>query len=96
MLQSLIDVILPVFLVIGAGYTATRFGYFRETHIDGLMSFTQNFAIPCLLFLAIANLDLGTSFDNDICRILFDVDYVAVPISIGTLITKLGVVGLML
>ncbi len=63
MLQSLIDVILPVFLVIGAGYTATRFGYFRETHIDGLMSFTQNFAIPCLLFLAIANLDLGTSFD---------------------------------
>ncbi len=63
MFQSLIDVILPVFLVIGAGYTATRAGYFQESHIDGLMKFTQGFAIPCLLFLAIANLDLSASFD---------------------------------
>ncbi len=63
MLQSLIDVILPVFLVIGAGYAATRSGYFKEIHVDGLMKFTQGFAIPCLLFLAIAHLDLSASFD---------------------------------
>ena len=63
MLQSLIDVILPVFLVIGSGYAATRLGYFRESHIEGLMKFTQGFAIPCLLFLAIAHLDLSASFD---------------------------------
>ncbi len=63
MLQSLIDVILPVFLVIGAGYTATRSGYFKEAHINGLMRFTQGFAIPCLLFLAIAHLDLSAGFD---------------------------------
>ena len=63
MFQTLIDVILPVFLVIGAGYTATRAGYFTASHIDGLMRFTQNFAIPCLLFYAIANLDLTASFD---------------------------------
>ncbi|WP_170569104.1 AEC family transporter [Ruegeria atlantica] len=63
MLQSLIDVILPVFLVIGAGYAATYLGYFKETHIDGLMKFTQGFAIPCLLFLAIVHLDLSSSFD---------------------------------
>ena len=63
MLQSLIDVILPVFLVIGAGYVATVTGYFKEVHIDGLMKFTQGFAIPCLLFLAIAHLDLSASFD---------------------------------
>ena len=63
MLQSLIDVILPVFLVIGAGYAATRSGYFNEVHVDGLMKFTQGFAIPCLLFLAIAHLDLSASFD---------------------------------
>ena len=63
MLQSLIDVILPVFLVIGAGYTATRTGYFKQAHVDGLMKFTQGFAIPCLLFLAIAHLDLSASFD---------------------------------
>ncbi|MFC3615268.1 AEC family transporter [Lutimaribacter marinistellae] len=63
MFQSLIDVVLPVFLVIGAGYTATLAGYFKPGHIDGLMRFTQNFAIPCLLFNAIASLDLSASFD---------------------------------
>ncbi len=63
MLQNLIDVILPVFLVIGAGYAATSSGYFKEAHVDGLMKFTQGFAIPCLLFLAIAHLDLSASFD---------------------------------
>lgn len=68
MFQTLIDVILPVFLVIGAGYTLTRAQYFTAAHIDGLMRFTQNFAIPCLLFFAIANLDLSASFDP---RMLF-------------------------
>ena len=63
MLQSLINVILPVFLVIGAGYATTRSGYLTETHIEGLMKFTQGFAIPCLLFLAISHLDLSASFD---------------------------------
>ncbi|MCI5095177.1 MAG: AEC family transporter [Rhodobacteraceae bacterium] len=63
MFQSLIDVILPVFLVIGAGYATTRAGYFKFEHIDGIMRFTQGFAIPCLLFRAIANLDLSASFD---------------------------------
>ncbi len=63
MLQSLLDVILPVFLVIGAGYASTRAGYFKQVHVDGLMKFTQGFAIPCLLFLAISHLDLSASFD---------------------------------
>lgn len=62
-MQNLINVILPVFLVLGAGYAATRAGYFKESHIDGLMRFTQAFAIPCLLFLAISHLDLSASFD---------------------------------
>ena len=63
MFETLIDVILPVFLVIGAGYAATRSGYFSAGHVDGLMRFTQSFAIPCLLFHAIATLDLAASFD---------------------------------
>ncbi|NRB17697.1 MAG: AEC family transporter [Rhodobacteraceae bacterium] len=63
MFQNLIDVILPVFLVIGAGYSATRAGYFKQGHVEGLMKFTQSFAIPCLLFRAIANLDIAASFD---------------------------------
>lgn len=63
MFQSLIDVILPVFLVIGAGYVATRTRFFNDAHMDGLMKFAQNFAIPCLLFRAIATLDLSAGFD---------------------------------
>ena len=63
MFSSLIDVILPVFLVIGAGYGATRAGYFTAGHIDGIMRFTQGFAVPCLLFTAISHLDLKASFD---------------------------------
>lgn len=62
-MQALLDVILPVFGVIGMGYLAVRLGWFSDSAVDGLMSFTQNFAIPCLLFSAIARLDLGQSFD---------------------------------
>ena len=62
-MAALIDVILPVFLVIGFGYLAVWKGYFSDAGVDGLMKFTQNFAIPCLLFRAISTLDLGQSFD---------------------------------
>ncbi|MCI2399253.1 AEC family transporter [Aliiroseovarius subalbicans] len=62
-MSALIEVILPVFLVIGFGYLAVWRGLFSESAIDGLMKFTQNFAIPTLLFRAISTLDLGQSFD---------------------------------
>ncbi len=61
-MQALLDVILPVFLVMGFGYLAVWRGYFIDAHVDGLMKFTQNFAIPCLLFRAISTLDLGQNF----------------------------------
>ncbi|WP_407492442.1 AEC family transporter [Pseudooceanicola sp. MF1-13] len=59
---SLVTVILPVFLLIGAGYVATRFANFSQSAVDGLMKFTQNFAFPCLLFRAVATIDLGEEF----------------------------------
>ena len=62
-MQALIDIILPVFLVIGFGYFAVWRGYFPDSGVDGLNAFTQNFAIPTLLFKAIATLDLGQEFD---------------------------------
>lgn len=62
-MQALLDVILPVFLVIGFGYVAVWRGWFSQSGVDGLTRFSQNFAIPCLLFTAIARLDLGQSFD---------------------------------
>jgi len=62
-MQALLDVILPVFLVIGAGYLATWRGGFGDTAVDGLMAFTQNFAIPCLLFRAIWTLEIDSNFE---------------------------------
>jgi hypothetical protein len=59
----LLAVVLPVFLVIGAGWLAAKRGLLTEGHVDGLMRFAQGVAIPCLLFQALANLDLGAHFD---------------------------------
>lgn len=65
-MQALLDVILPVFLVIGFGYFAVWRGWFPDTGVDGLMKFTQNYAIPCLLFRAISTLDLSAQFDPEL------------------------------
>ncbi|MDV4146077.1 MULTISPECIES: AEC family transporter [Shimia] len=62
-MQTLISVILPVFLVIGFGYGAAWRGLFSEANVDGLMRFATNFAVPVLLFRAIAGLDLSAEFD---------------------------------
>lgn len=52
------SVILPVFIVVGFGYLAVWARLFSEAGVDGLMLFTQRFAIPALLFRAISTLDL--------------------------------------
>lgn len=62
-MAALLDVILPVFIVIGFGYLAVWRGFFSDAGVEGLMKFTQNFALPCLLFRAISTLDLQQSFD---------------------------------
>ena len=63
MIVQILYVVLPVFLVIGGGYAASRSGVFSSSAVDGLMVFTQSFAIPCLLFRALVDLDLGAVFD---------------------------------
>jgi len=62
-MQALADVILPVFLVIGFGYVARWRNLISDAQVDGVVWFTQTFAIPCLLFVAISRLDLGQEFD---------------------------------
>lgn len=63
MIQSLLQVILPVFVVIGFGYVSVWRGLFPVSGIDGVMRFAQSFAIPCLLFQAIVRIDIAASFD---------------------------------
>ncbi|QHQ34895.1 AEC family transporter [Algicella marina] len=59
----LLDVVIPVFLVIGAGYLAVKAKFFADPHLDALMNFTQHIAIPVLLFRAALMLELGEVFD---------------------------------
>ncbi|MEO0388557.1 MAG: AEC family transporter [Pseudomonadota bacterium] len=60
---ALLDVVLPVAMVIFAGFLAVRTGYVPDRHLDALMSFAQQVAIPCLLFRATMTLDFGAVFD---------------------------------
>lgn len=62
-MQALLDVILPVFFVIGLGYFLTWRGIFPVAAVDGLMKYAQGVAVPCLLFLAIARLDLSQALN---------------------------------
>lgn len=62
-MQALIEVILPVFLVVGAGYGAAWRGWIEDHAVEALMKFAQSYAIPCLLFLAITRIDLSAVFD---------------------------------
>ena len=62
-MSALLDVIVPVFLVIGFGFAAARAGLFSQSATDGVMRYAQNFAVPCLLFRSIAQLDLSAAFD---------------------------------
>lgn len=57
-----LQIILPVFLMVGAGYLAANRGIFKPEQADAVMKFAHTFAIPALLFTAVARLDLATVF----------------------------------
>lgn len=62
-MSALLDIILPVFLVVGFGYLASWRNYISQGAVDGVMHFAQSFAVPVLLFGAIARLDLSVIFN---------------------------------
>ncbi|MDH3386817.1 MAG: AEC family transporter [Gammaproteobacteria bacterium] len=63
MLTEILNIVAPVFIVIGAGYLAVRVGLLSAGSIDHLMKFAITFAIPCLLFRATSSIDLVAAFD---------------------------------
>ena len=66
-MTALIEVILPVFLVLGFGYAVVAFRLFGADAVDALMRFAQNFAVPCLLFRGVAKLVCGPGFRRGGC-----------------------------
>ncbi len=63
MLFQILNIVGPVFLVIGSGYTLIRLGFFPDDLTDALMKFAVQLAVPCLLFRATSRLDLGSAYD---------------------------------
>jgi malonate transporter and related proteins len=62
-MSALIEVILPVFLVMGFGYLVVTLRLFGHDAVEALMRFAQSFAVPVLLFRGVARLDLAHVFD---------------------------------
>lgn len=62
-MSNLIDIILPIFILMAIGYVAVRTGAFSDSGANALLKFSQNFAIPFLLFRAISTLDLSIGFN---------------------------------
>lgn len=58
-MPAILEIILPVFALVVFGYFVAWKGLFSEDAVDGLVKFSQNIAIPCLLFRAISQLDVG-------------------------------------
>ncbi|MEL6979431.1 MAG: AEC family transporter [Pseudomonadota bacterium] len=60
---AILLVVLPIFLVIGAGAAAVRGGVFADAGVDALMQFTTRVSVPCLLFTEMYRLSLGDAFE---------------------------------
>ncbi len=58
---TLLTIVVPVFLIVAAGYTAVRTGLVPENLIDGVVKYAVGFAVPVLLFLSMTRIDLSTA-----------------------------------
>jgi hypothetical protein len=61
--QIILDIIVPVFGIVGLGYVAARFGLFPADANKGLSRFVFDFAIPALLFRTMATTGLPADIE---------------------------------
>jgi malonate transporter len=79
-MPSILNVVIPVFAILGFGYLAVRLRLFPADGVRGLVAFVNNFATPCLLFEAMLTSDFGTTFNPAII----------VPFYIGSVTSFVG------
>lgn len=60
---DILNVVLPVFILIGIGYGARWVNLVSDDLIDSLMRYAIMFAAPALLFKGVSTLDLGANFE---------------------------------
>jgi len=63
---AIINVILPIFALMGLGYCAVRFRLYPADGIKALIAFVNNFATPCLLFHSLLTSDFRSAFNLSI------------------------------
>ncbi|MEO8756151.1 MAG: AEC family transporter [Devosia sp.] len=63
---DIVNVIIPVFAIVGLGYTAVRLRLFPSEGTKGLVAFVNNFATPCLLCEAMLTSDFSTTFNPNL------------------------------
>ncbi|MCP4329217.1 MAG: AEC family transporter [Alphaproteobacteria bacterium] len=61
-MQSVVDIVLPVFAIILTGYLAGRFRLLGPASAEALNRFVFYFALPPLLFLSMARVPIGNLF----------------------------------
>ena len=59
---SVLVTVLPVFIILAAGYASVRLNWLKPDLADNLNAFAVRLAIPTLLFRAMYTLDFGTAF----------------------------------
>lgn len=85
---TILNVVAPVFVLIGLGYLAVRMRIYPQEGVHGLIAYVNNFATPCLLFRAMLDVDFSTAFNLAIIG-PFYIGAVSVMI-IGALVARHG------
>lgn len=60
---TVLNVVSPVFAIVGLGFLAVRLRAYPPTGVAGLISFVNNFATPILLFRAMLAIDFSTALN---------------------------------
>lgn len=79
-MSAVINVAIPVFAIMLAGYLAGRFRILGESSSEALNAFVYWFALPPVLFLSMASVPVGEIFDWPfIWTLLSGMAIVAIP-----------------
>ena len=63
-MDAILEVVLPVFAIMLAGYLSGRFGLLGEASSEALNRFVYFAAMPALFFISMARVELGEAFNG--------------------------------
>ncbi len=66
MIISLLNIILPVFFIIGVGFFCAKIKLINSSGVDQLLKISQNIFLPLFLFLSVSRIDLNHLLDIEL------------------------------